>query len=151
MSGITPTTIAQTGVQTSGAYGHDLACVADLDPSMVETDGIHCLTQAITRRFLCRRGHLIDDANYGLYLPDFLNADLTPADIALIQAAVNAECQKDERVYQATSTVAYLPGTGASGAGASLTVAINIVGAAGPFRLVLSVSQITVTVLQVTT
>ena len=140
---VNPWIVNQPSPVTSGPYGHDLSCVTDLDPAMAETDGVHCLTQAITRRLITPRGGLIDDPNYGTDLTAEMNNDLLPSDIGRLQSAINAECRKAERVFSAACTVVLA-------AQGVLTVSLVITGAAGPtFRMVLAITSVTVTVLSV--
>jgi hypothetical protein len=136
-----PWIVNQPNPVTTGTYGHDLSCVTDLDPAMLETDGVHALTQAIARRLITARGSLIDDPNYGTNLPGYLNDDLSPADLANIQALVNAECIKDERVYSATSIVTLANGV--------FTVTVAIVGLLGSFRLTLGITGVSTTILAI--
>lgn len=122
-------------------YGTSWSCVDDLTMPAVLVKGNRVVAEAIARRLITRRGQLVDDPNYGFALTDYLDADLTPAELVRIQAGVQAECLKDERVSGATSTVTL--------AGSVLIVAIALTVAAGPFTLVLSVSDVSATILQV--
>lgn len=127
---------------TSGInYGHDLFCVTDLDPGMIEVDGRVCLAQAIARRLMTPRGTLIDDANYGYDLTAFLNDDVDASTINRMQGQIVAECMKDERVVGATATVVYTA--------QQLIVTISLTDGVGPFPLVLAVSAVTVQILSI--
>ena len=66
-----------------------------------------------------------------------------PRDIAALQAGASSECLKDERV-QASDVKAVLSGQGV------LTITVSLTTSLGPFRLVLSVSATTFSVLSVT-
>ena len=66
---------------------------------------------------------------------------LAQTQVAQAQMAIARECLKDERVQSADVQVVLNSST------AIMTVSIAIVGAAGPFSLVLSVSAVTVTIL----
>lgn len=125
------------------ALGHDLSCVMDLDPLMVEVDGRLGLAQSIARRLITPRGGLIDDPNYGFDLRVFLNGDTdgSKRTIAIMAQGIEAECLKDERVQRATATVTFVAGT--------LTVGINLVDGQGPFSLVLAISSVTASILKV--
>lgn len=142
MSNLATTTQAATW-QTTGSvnYGHDLFCVNDLDPGMLEVDGRVCLAQALARRLITPRGGLLDDPNYGYDLTGFLNDDVTHATLASMQGQINAEMLKDERVIAASSTVVFVSG--------QLIVTISITDGVGPFPLVLAVSSVTVQVLSI--
>lgn len=97
--------------------------------------------EAIARRLITPRGRLVDDPNYGYALSEFVNADLPAGELARIQAGVQGECVKDERVSTAKATIVL--------AGAILVATIVLTTAAGPFTLVLSVDDVTATILQV--
>jgi hypothetical protein len=126
---------------TPVGYGHDLSCTTDLDPSMLEVDGLQCLSQALFRRIITPRGTLIDDPNYGVDLTGYLNDDLGPADLARIGASVDAEFAKDERVFRSSTTITFLLNT--------LTVASVVYPSSGPsFRLVIGVGSVTAQILQ---
>lgn len=133
---------APTYLAPTPSYGSDLDCLSDLTGAMAETSGLHMLTQALCRRLITPRGTLIDDPNYGFDVRQFLGADLGPADIARIQAGIDAELLKDERILSSQSSV-----TLAAVAGV-LTIGTTITPSAGPtFQLVLAVSSVTTTLL----
>ena len=122
-------------------YGTDLSCVSDLDPTGAEISGRVLLGQALSRRLTTPRGRLLEDANYGFDLRQFVDDDLAPVDLAQIRSSIEAECLKDERVLAATATVTLTNNV--------LIVSVNLQDAAGPFPLVLSVTAVTTTVLSV--
>lgn len=123
-------------------YGHDLSCVEDLDDEMTEIDGRMVLGQAIARRLITPRGGLIDDPNYGTDVRGYLNDDVDNATIQRLASEIAAEAIKDEQVLSATATVSVLAGV--------MTVAVAVVDAAGPFKLVLAIDAVDVTILKVT-
>jgi len=122
-------------------FGTDLSCVSDLDATGAEVSGRLLLGQSLARRLQTPRGRLLEDANYGFDLRQYVNADLSPTDIARIRTGVEAECLKDERVLGATATVTLTSNV--------LIVTVLLQDAAGPFSLVLSVTAVTTTVLNV--
>lgn len=124
----------------AASYGQDLSCVDDLDDGMTEVSGRLCLGQAIARRLITPRGGLIDDENYGFNVTGYLNDDVDAATLALIQAGVEGEAVKDERVISATATVTFLNG--------ALTIVLALTDGEGPFTLVLNISDVTVEVLK---
>lgn len=141
----TPTLSTSVPGTTLPNYGHDLSCTTDLDPAMVEVDGVTCLAQALFRRVITPRGTLIDDANYGFDLTQFINDDLSTSDLARVGAGVDAEFLKDERVFRSSTTVTLLS-TGI------LTVVSSVTPSAGPtFKLTLAITQVTQQILQVST
>lgn len=123
--------------------GTTLSCVFDCTDEYAVVSGRTCLAQALARRLVTARGGLIDDPNYGFDLTQFLNADMSPTDIAQAESGTEAECLKDERVLAADATVAVTPAQ-------ALIVTITITEADGPFSLVLAVSDVTVQLLTVT-
>lgn len=138
---VTPVTSQQS---TSNPYGYDLSCIDDLDPSMIEVGGNLVLAQACARRLLTPNGTLLDDADYGYDLTQWIDADLDPADAAEIQVAIAQELQKDERVSSATCLLTYTQATSV------ITAQITIDGAAGPFQFVLTVSALAAILTMVT-
>ncbi len=116
----------------------------DLSSPSYMAAGLQCVGEAVARRWTTSPGELIDDADYGRNLQDLLSADLTPADIAYEQQQLAAEAQKDERVRSAVVTLVL-------DVAGQLSAVANIVTAAGPFRLVVTVSQVDPTTLTVTT
>lgn len=124
------------------SLGSDLSCVADIDPAGGEVTERLLLAQALIRRLTTPRGRLIDDANYGYDLNQWLNADVSPAELAQIQSQSQAECLKDERCQSATVTVTFLANV--------MIVSIALVSALGPFQLVASINGITPQLLTVT-
>lgn len=127
-------------------YGQDLSCVSDLTPHMLVVSGLRLVGEAIARRLQTPRGALLDDPNYGYDLTGELNNDLAQGDIGRIAAGVTAECQKDSRILSASTVVVFVPIANTAG---SLIVTISLMTTAGPFTLVLSVSQVTVSILSI--
>lgn len=123
--------------------GTTLSCIFDCTAEYAVVSGRTCLAQALARRLITPRGGLIDDPNYGFDLTQFLNADMSPTDIAQCESGTEGECVKDERVLSADASVSVTP-TG------SLIVTITVTDADGPFSLVLAVSDVTVQLLTVT-
>lgn len=123
-------------------FGSGWSCVDDLTMPAVMVTGNRIVAEAIARRLTTPRGGLIDDPNYGYDLTDFLNDDLSPTDVARIAAGVQAECVKDERVSSAVATVTLTAGV--------MVVTIALTTANGPFTLVLSITDVTVSILKVT-
>jgi hypothetical protein len=110
-------------------------------PSYMAT-GNQVVAEALLRRLGTTRGQLIDDPNYGYNVMDLVSDDLGPKDIAYAQQQIAQECLKDERVSGASVTLVL------SVAGL-LTISIFVTTAAGPFKLVVSVSATSVTLLLV--
>ena len=125
--------------------GVDVFAVTDLDPAFRLVSGRQAHAQAIARRLMTARGDLErigDDPDYGTDLRRFVGDDVGPRVVFEVQAAVEREALKDERTQACTAVATF--------AGGALTVAVRLVDAAGPFSLVLAVSDVTVSVLKVT-
>ena len=116
--------------------GQDLS-----SPSYMAT-GFQCVGEAIARRWSTSQGQLIDDPDYGLNVTDQIGNDLTPGEVAQMQQQLGAEAEKDERVVSCTCVVTFTNG--------ALSVHAAVVTAAGPFKLVLGVSQVAPATLLVT-
>lgn len=123
-------------------YGTDISCVSDCSPEMAEVSGRRSLLEAIARRLITPRGRLIDDPNYGFDLTQFINDDVSPADLARIKSGIEAEGIKDERVISIVAGLNLL----ASGV---LIVTVDITDEAGEFSAVLSVNAVTISILTV--
>ena len=108
---------------------------SDLSMPSTMASGTRCVAEAILRRWACTQGRLVDDPTYGFNLSDLISDDLSPADLAYAQQQAAAQAQLDERVLQCTVTLT-LPTTGV------LTVVAFVTTAAGPFKLVASVSAV---------
>lgn len=124
-------------------FGTDISGVTDLDKGFSLVSGPRCLAQAIARRLTTRRGGLFYAPDYGLDVRDMIEERQTAATIAQWQQAIANECEKDERVERATATVTLNTATNT----AAITVRIET--AAGPFRLTLAVTSLTVELLEV--
>ncbi len=122
-------------------YGSDIHCIDDIDPSFSVVTGRLAVAQALARRLGTPRGGLFYDPEYGFDLRQFANAGFNQALSFQISAGIEAECVKDERVRSASASVTYDAQT------ERLTTAVDGISDAGPFRLVLSVSSVTVEVL----
>jgi phage baseplate assembly protein W len=126
------------------ALGVDLYCISDLDAAGRTVSGNEALAQALARRLQTPRGSLAaigDDADYGLDLRDYVGEDTGTGAEAEIEAAVRAECLKDERVRDVDVTAVIRD--------RALTVSLRVASTAGVVRLVLAVSAVTVDLLKV--
>ena len=123
-------------------YGTDLSDVTDLTEDMAEVSGRLCMIQALARRIQTPRGTLIDDPNYGIDITDYLDADIADSSLSQVAGLVDAEFLKDERVIGSTTSV--------TSKNSVLTIQSQLQDGAGPFKLVLSVDQVTIAILKVT-
>lgn len=115
-------------------FGHDLACLTDLDVAQSEVSGLATLAQALVRRLQCPLGGLIGDPNYGYFIIGEIDDDVDASDIARITSNMDREFAKDERVVYSTTT--------GSLAGGVLITTSTVFTSAGPFKLVLGISTI---------
>lgn len=123
-------------------YGTSLSCVSDFSREGRTVTGDMVVGEAIARRLMTPRGRLIGYPNYGYDLTAFVNADMSPRELAAMRAGIVGECLKDERVESVdVSSDLAVDGT--------LTITIDVVGANGPFTLVLAVTSVTVQLLSV--
>jgi hypothetical protein len=121
-------------------FGTDLYGVFDIDPMGATVSGRLLLSQALVRRITTPRGRLLDDPNYGYDVAGELSDDVTDADIATIAATMDAEFLKDERIVSSSTTTTFVNGV--------LNTTTTLQDGTGPFSLVLAISSVTVSVLQ---
>ncbi len=121
-------------------YGSDTACTTDLPlVSTTITDPRQLIGQRTIRRLTTPRGALAlinDDPNFGFDVRQYVNAKLTPAQIATAQSNIQDEVTKDEQIQSAE--VAF--SIGAAGA-VSIQIAMQTL--AGPFSMTLTVNELT--------
>jgi hypothetical protein len=121
--------------------GVDVDVVTDASPDFRLARGRRNLANALARRLSTPRGGLWYAPDYGLDLREYLHAGVTTRELGGLPAAVTLEVLKDPRVQAAAVDVKYSPGH------QSLVVNLTITTAAGPFKLILSVDQVTVALL----
>jgi len=122
-------------------FGSDISTFPDLDPSFVALSGSRVVLEACARRLQTPRGALWAHSDYGLDLRAWLNESFDAGAQAAMAAAIEAELEKDERVLGVQVAASLDHRTNA------LRIAVSIATSDGPFRLVLSVSRISVDVL----
>lgn len=111
------------------------------DPAIMAT-GFQCVAEAVVRRWGTPRGSLIDDPNYGYDLTDSVGDDMGPGDLARTTSLAQAEAEKDERVLACDVGITLQSDQ-------TLKVQAKITTAQGSFDLVVAVTGLTVTLLQV--
>ena len=112
-------------------YGTDFSSYPDLDWGK-RIDGPDAVLQAIARS--------LEDAQLGVDLRDWLNAEFGPADIYNLEETIRSRCLVDERVESATVTVTRPTLF-------ELRIAIFLLLAEGPFRRILKVTELGVEIL----
>ncbi len=124
-------------------YGQDFTLVTDLETTLGVTTGPRIVAEAIARRLQTPNGRLIGDPNYGYDVTQFVNQDMSPADIDDIERSVALEAEKDERVASAEAS-AVLDAEGVLEITLNATLITD-----ETFTLVLAVSDVTVEILSV--
>lgn len=128
--------------------GTDIDCVSDLDPSFGLVSGNMTLAQAIARRLTTARGSLFYDEDYGTDLNQTINDSAGPVGARgtsgtfRLRAAIEAEAMKDERVMSAKAEVSLASSD-------AFSVRLTLATADGPLELVMSVSEVTADLLEV--
>lgn len=123
-------------------FGQDFQVLGGVNPSFQLVGGYTNLGQALCMRLQTPRGGLFYDADYGFDLRSYLNAAITRQVAAQIVGGVQSECLKDERVQVCTATLSV------DLTQETLTVAVNVVTAQGPFSFILEVTDATVTLIE---
>lgn len=122
-------------------YGSDVLVFPGVDPNLTLSSGGRVLAEALARRLSTPRGSLPFHEDYGLDLRSYLNESVTSDVLYRLKSAIQRECEADERVESASVGLEY------DASARRLRVRIEAVTAQGPFRLTLSVSQVTVELL----
>ncbi len=118
-------------------YGSDFSCITDLDAKLSTVSGPLVVGQAILRRYITPRGGLWYDPEYGTDLRQFLNGARSRFAVA---RACELEALKDDRVQQASAEVEITRDT--------MTIVVRLTLADGPFALTVSVSSLTVEMIE---
>lgn len=121
--------------------GTDLSAIPDL--SWTLKSGLDNLAEAIARRLITPLGGLFYDPSYGLDLRQYIGETLTDEVRYEIETLVIGECEKDERVLSAAATIIEGPPQLRS-----IQIELVLETADGPYRLILSISNVTVEVLR---
>lgn len=114
----------------------------DATADFQEVTGRDLLIEALLRRLITPRGTLVGDPDYGTDVRQWINDDIDDAEAARIGAAIAAELGKDERVRSASATTTFVDNL--------LSVTISLVDGAGPFKLTLAITDVTLKLLGVT-
>ena len=124
-------------------FGTGIAGISGWPLRFVFISGFQLLGQDLCHRLQCIRGSLAWDPNAGWDLRQLLRGTFSASAAKAAESAIASECEKDERVLSATAVLSFIA------AARTLLVSISVVTNAGPFLLVLSVDQLTVSVLKV--
>ncbi len=119
-------------------YGLDVSTFPGLDVAFKLITGQRAIAEAVARRWVTPRGSLAYDPDYGEDVRGYLSARIDAARLRALEASLTAQALADERV---SGAVVQLAVTG-SGPALSLRASASLTSSAGPFRLVLTVSQL---------
>ncbi len=91
------------------SYGSDLDCVTDCTDDFAELDQNTplAIAQSAIRRLDCPRGGNPDDADYGLYLPGYVNRGVEQNDLRELNGLINGELRKDDRISDLVVQLTY--------------------------------------------
>lgn len=122
-------------------YGSDSGpCTTDLPLiSTTITDPKRLIGERTIRRLTTPRGALAlinDDPNFGYDVRQYVNAKLTPDDIATAASNIHDEVTKDEQIESANVEFTL-------GAGGSVVIDIAMQTLVGPFSLTLTINELT--------
>lgn len=121
-------------------YGTAFSCVNDLTSTLRRVSGNECVAEAVARRLITPPGALLGSPDYGYDLRQWIGSS-HPRPLGSIEAAIAEEARKDERVLDATASVAFDDAT------STMTCTFAILGASGPFTMVLEVGAVTATII----
>lgn len=126
-------------------FGRDVSCTRSLKTGRFVT-GARLVAEAAYRRLTTPRGMLRggeDEANYGLDLTELCGTTSPKATAAALPGRIESELTKDERIDSVSADVVVTT------SGPETTFAITIEGTtgAGPFKLELLASAVTVELL----
>ena len=126
--------------------GTDIKVLPDLDEDETLVEGMECLKQDLLLRLDQPTGlpDLTDDgAVYGYDLSANVNESMTPRQILEIRAAVEVQCESDDRIDRASAAATF------NAEMQSLTITLDLQVGAAPHTLTLQVSPDNVGLLQV--
>lgn len=127
-------------MSTSPDYGTAVSCLLDLDPYGALVSGQEAVAQSGGRMLTCPQGQLITDRERGYDVRDLLLRAGTSATDQVAISLMEAECLRDERVDEASVTI-----TREEETDGEVTVQVDLETGDGPFSLVFTLSDTTVT------
>ena len=122
-------------------YGTDVSTFPDLDPTFGDITGPRSVLECVARRFLTKRGQVEYAPGDGLDVREFLSGGVDNRKLFSLQAKMQAEAEKDERVLSASVSVTV------NQERETLTAKLILELAEGPFTLTLEISKVSVEVL----
>lgn len=125
-------------------FGTCISVTDDLPLKWRYVRGQRVVAEAVFRRWNTERGSLPYALDYGTDAAGAIGETFTPATASALEAALEREAEKDERVLAATVSTSY------DFASSKLTITGAITTADGVFNLVVSVDSLTAELLRVT-
>ncbi len=122
-------------------FGTDVSTYPDLDPNFGAISGPRAVAECCARMLETPRGSLVYAPNRGFDLRAALNESITTRVLDRLRSGIEQEAMKDERVLDATAQLTFIPST------STLRVVLTLTTADGPFRLVLAVTSLSLTIL----
>lgn len=89
-------------IVTAAQQGTTISCVTGLDPMGRLVSGRRAILEAVARRWITPRGRLGYNGDYGFCVPDYINDDVGPRELARIRAGMIEQAMQDERVLSCT-------------------------------------------------
>jgi len=125
-------------------FGVDMAGATDITPTLLDTSGVPLLQDVAVRRLTTPNGSLLSapgalTVDIRLFLAADFHRDSRGSNI--VKSSVVAALKDDQRFFTVSASVVWEVDD-------SMTVGINVDTAEGPFDLTLSVTRVTVAVLQ---
>lgn len=118
------------------ALGSDIAGASTIDYALTVNTGRRSLADRILRRLSTPRGGLFYSPEYGYDLKSAIGSTVLPGDV---EQRVLEQVQAEEEVADASCTATLSNGT--------LTIILSVVDAQGPFDLVITATDLTVSAL----
>jgi phage baseplate assembly protein W len=134
-------TLSASLASVVGDYGSDVLVFPGVDGNLNLVADWRVVAEALARRLSTPRGTLPFHPDYGLDVREYLNEAVTQDALYRMKAAVELECEQDERVENAEATITYSAST------QTLRLSIEATTTTGPLRFVLNVSQVSVELL----
>jgi phage baseplate assembly protein W len=133
--------VSQQLAAAGSGYGSDILVFPGLDETFNLVNDGRVLAEALGRRLTTPRGALPFHPDYGLDVRAWLNEGFTQDAAYRLKAAIERECEADERVASATSSVSF------NLAAQSLRFKVSCATATGPFTFVMNVTSLTIELL----
>jgi hypothetical protein len=122
-------------------FGTDVSVEPDFDETWTPISGPQVLAERLVRRLTTPRGTLPFWPDEGTDIREFVRDTIDQSVLFTLRQTLVNECEKDEQVSSADATASYNEST------STITAAVSVDAGDGPFRLVLSISALSVDLL----